>query len=178
MRSILDDSFNESRDYPCWYDPATHGPGRDENSDHSDVEARDVVLLRSIRWSLWLMVTMFTSFILIGGAGVFYLVLNAGASLERRASLAKRASELGRLGTTPFTEEQYLAVPSNMLISDSPGTVLAYRLPVARVHGWRLFATAAFCLRLHCAPGRIGRHRCGSCLRPRHQRHLERGRLC
>ncbi len=145
-REILDNSFPESQECTCWYDPITHGPDREANDDFATGETRDVVLVRGIRWSLWLMVTMFTTFILTGGAGVFYLVLNTGASLERRASLVKRASELGRMGKTPFTEEEYPMVPSNMLISDSPGTVLAFRLPVARVHGWRLFATAAFCL--------------------------------
>ena len=97
-------------------------------------------------WILWLSVLVLASFILIGGGGVVYTVLQVGTSAERRAALAKQAADIDLLSQTMPSSRDYPAVPRDANLTNSPGTMLAYRLPIAQSPGWRLFAAATFCL--------------------------------
>lgn len=111
------------REHPCWYDPADPGVA---------------VLERGCDWwtALWFLVPV--SFIVLGGGGLVYNVLHFGASAERRSAMAQRARlDLFENGQTPTADHPN--VPDAALVTDSPGTRLAYRLPIAATHAWFLF---------------------------------------
>jgi hypothetical protein len=107
------------RTYPCWYDPA-----------HPDV----AVLVRGSSWATWLVFTVPISLILIGAGGLVYTLLHWGKSAERRAAGAG-----GNGNRWPF-------VPQGADMTNSPGTRLKFRLPMATSPGWALFGTFAFCI--------------------------------
>jgi len=116
-------AFTVDREYPCWYDPAKPGVA---------------VLQRGCDWwtALWFLVPV--SFIVLGGGGLIYNVLNFGTSAERRAAFAPRARSVLFDPTQPL-QGDYPNVPDAALVTDSRGTRLAYRLPIAPTHAWFLF---------------------------------------
>jgi hypothetical protein len=121
-QAILD-QFEIGQQYPCWYDPA---------------DPKVAVLVRGYSWWFWLTFLVPASFVVIGGAGLVYAVLTWGKSAERRAAPAGRLGprELPGRRARPKTEHPTLPDPAN--ITNSPGTELAYRLPVASSTGVRL----------------------------------------
>lgn len=96
-----------------------------------------------IGYGFWLMVLLMTSFVLIGGTGVIWAVLQIGTSVERRSALARRAEEM-------VAEEEprpdFPGIPTYEGLTDSPGTELAFRLPCDHSPGWSLLAATTFCL--------------------------------
>jgi hypothetical protein len=115
--------INVDQEYPCWYDPADPG---------------QAVFERGCDWwtALWFLVPV--SFIVLGGGGLVYNVLHFGASAERRSAIAQRARiDLFEDGQDRAAD--YPNVPDASLITDSRGTRLAYRLPIAATHAWFLF---------------------------------------
>jgi len=116
-------AFAVDREYPCWYDPADPGVA---------------VLQRGCDWwtALWFLVPV--SCIVLGGGGLGYSLLHFGASAERRAVLAQRA-RLDLFEDGQAAAADYPNVPDASLITDSRGTRLAYRLPIAATHAWFLF---------------------------------------
>ncbi|HTU26972.1 MAG TPA: DUF3592 domain-containing protein [Pirellulales bacterium] len=121
--------FEVGKEYPCWYDPID--PGR-------------AVLVQGYSGWLYLSLLVPASFIAISTRRLIYIWLNWGTSAERRSMMSRRAGEL------EFFEEsrgKALAnVPSDTNWTNSPGTHLAYRLPIATTPGWTLFALLAACL--------------------------------
>lgn len=113
------------RTYDCWYDPA---------------EPSRVVLVRGSHVWIWLTFIVPICFILIGGIGLVYTALSWGASAERRAALVKRAAELTPFDTSGRAKSKFPNVPDSDKITDSPGTTLAFRLPVAIASIWGLLA--------------------------------------
>ncbi len=99
-------------------------------------------------WTFWLPVLIAAAFIVIGGIGVVYSVLQVGASRERRSSLVRRAADIELLSDTLLSPKDYPTLPRDTDITNSPGVALAYRLPIAQSPSWRFFAVAAFCLPL------------------------------
>jgi hypothetical protein len=97
-------------------------------------------------WLIWLLLAVFASFVLIGGGGVIYTVVQVGASAERRSALAKRAAEIDLTSDGAPKAKMYPNIPSDANLTNSPGITLAYRLPIAKSPVWRLSAAAAFCL--------------------------------
>lgn len=97
-------------------------------------------------WGLWLLVLVFSSLLLIGGVGVIYTLLHMGASVERRSALAKRATNLELLREAIPSPQEYLTIPRDADLINSPGITLAYRLPIAYSPAWKLFPVLAFCL--------------------------------
>ena len=94
--------------------------------------------------TFWLWVLVVTSLIVTGAVGFTYSVTRVAASDERRLALARRAKNIELL---PQTQSRRLpAIPSADNLTNSPGVILNYRLPVSEVQAWRLPATAAFCL--------------------------------
>lgn len=117
--------------YSCWYDPE---------------DPFTVVLARGYSWWAWALLAVPVSFIVIGLGGLVYSVLNWGKSAERRAALAHRLDE-GRLftangRTAAAAPPEFL--PDDVDLTNSPGTKLRYRLPMAASPGWTLFGLLAF----------------------------------
>lgn len=116
------EQFEIGRQYPCWYDPR---------------DPRRAVLKRGYTWFAWLMLLFPAPFLAIGGGGLFYVLLNWGKSAERRAVEAKRPARHDLFDEAGGIEPQFPYVPSDAVLTDSPGTRLAFRLPVATA-GWNL----------------------------------------
>ena len=117
----------------CWYDPA---------------DPSIAVLVRGYSWERWLVFTIPISFIIIGAGGLIHVLWHWGKSAERRAVSAQRAGERERdfFGANGAGEHRYPAVPQGANMTNSPGTKLKFRLPMATSPGWALFGTLAFCI--------------------------------
>jgi hypothetical protein len=116
--------FEVGKSYPCWYDP------QDPNV---------VVLRRGYTSYIWLMALLPFGCISIGAAGLVWRLSNWGASVERRAAVARRAAAIAPVdGQRPG--DAFPSVPPADNLSDSPGTVLTYRLPQAGPGRWALVA--------------------------------------
>jgi hypothetical protein len=81
------------------------------------------------------------SFVIIGGGGLVYTLLQWNASIERRALFAQRAARLD-LFDVAGGDRNFPAVPTDSHVTNSPGTTLAYRLPAAASTSLRLVAVA------------------------------------
>ncbi len=128
VKSVIE-QFEVGKKYPCWYDP---------------LDPQRVVLVRG--YSLWLYVSLLIplSFIVIGGGRMIYELAHWNASEERRSVLDSAAAvdwfeaEAG--------ERHFPNVPDGSNQTNSPGTKLAYRLPISATFGWTLFAAMAACI--------------------------------
>jgi hypothetical protein len=129
VKEILD-RFEIGSQHPLWYDPLD--PGR-------------VVLVRG--YSAWLYVSLLIplSFIVIGGGRMIFALVHWNASEERRSVLQQRAAQRD-LFEVPAGERDFPTVPTDANLTNSPGTTLAYRLPISTTPGWKLTATAAACI--------------------------------
>lgn len=124
------DEYEIGKQYPCWYDP---------------IDPARVILVRG--YSLWLYVALLIplSFIIIGGGRLVLTLLHWNASQERRALLAQRAAQID-LFEVESGNRSFPTVPADSNLTNSPGTTLAYRLPMAATTSWTLFATSAACV--------------------------------
>ncbi len=100
----------------------------------------------TLGWGFWLRAMVVASFVLIGGGGVIYTVLQVGTSAERRSAMAKRAANIDLTGEAPVTTNKHPAIPRDANLTNSPGVRLAYRLPVTHAGAWVLIAATAFFL--------------------------------
>lgn len=124
-------SYQAGQKHPCWYDPA---------------DPSVAVLARSYTWWFWLTLAIPASFILIGVGGLVHAAMTWGKSAERRSALAQRASQIAPFDARARDAAALPSVPRPAGVTDSPGTTLAYRLPIVAASGWKLFAGAAACL--------------------------------
>jgi hypothetical protein len=125
------DRFEEGQAYSCWYDPA---------------EPAVAVLVRGYQWWIWPALLIFASFVVIGAGGLVYTALHWGKSAERRAA-AVRSVPAAELFDLPATADpQYPYIPDSSEITSSPGTRLAYRLPLTQSPGWTLFGLLVACI--------------------------------
>ncbi len=124
------DEFQVGQRYPMWYDPLD--PGR-------------VVLVRG--YSRWLYISLLIplSFIVIGGGRMVYALIGWNTSDELRSVIDQRAAKRD-LFEGPASDDAFPTVPEDTNLTNSPGTTLAYRLPMSTAIGWRLIATAAACI--------------------------------
>ena len=129
------DRFEVGREYACWYDP------RDPST---------AVLVRGYHWFTWLMLLLPLSFIVIGGGGLAFSLLNAGKSAERRAVMAQRATQIDLFDEIAETRREFPHVPRDTNLTNSPGTTLAYRLPVDATPTWALLAGLAAAVTALC----------------------------
>jgi len=120
--------FHVGQEYACWYDPTSPSTA---------------VLVRGFSWSIWLAFVVPVSFILLGGVGLVHALLRAGTSAERRAALAKRAAKIDLFDAGRGKAADYPTVPDSATINDSPGTRLAYRLPLRDSPAWPLVVLGA-----------------------------------
>ena len=121
------DRFADRASGTCWYDPDDPG---------------SAVLVRGYQWWIWPALLVPVSFIAIGVGGLIYTMLNWGKSAERRAAARKLpAAEL--FDRPAKADPQFPFVPDCSEITSSPGTRLAYRLPLAQSPGWAIFGLLA-----------------------------------
>ena len=125
------DEFKVGREYPCWYDP---------------VNPEQAVLVRGYSGWTYLLLLVPVSFVAIGGGGLAYTLWHWGTSTERRSALEQRAANMGLLINSANDREDFPQVPSDADWKSSPGTQLAYRLPIGTAPGWQLFALCVACL--------------------------------
>ncbi|MHB0957214.1 MAG: hypothetical protein ACYC6N_01320 [Pirellulaceae bacterium] len=97
-------------------------------------------------FGFWVMVLVLVSFMLIGGGGVIFTVLQVGTSAERRSAMARRAADMNPISETPPSHREYPTIPRDANLTNSPGIRLAFRLPVMHAGPWVLFAATAFFL--------------------------------
>lgn len=116
------DQFVKDQSASCWYDPAN--PGR-------------AVLVRGYQWWLWLVFILPVSFVVIGAGGLVYAIVHWGKSAECQAARAKQTAA-DRL-ETKGSASPLPNVPDGSDIESSPGTRLAFRLPLSRSPAWALF---------------------------------------
>lgn len=117
--------------YPCWYDPA---------------DPRVAVLERGASWWIWLVLVIPASFVAIGGGGLIYRMLSWGKSAEHRAAVARRVSRHDPFKTNGASAGELPNIPDGSDITNSPGTQLRFRLPIATSAGWALFGVLLACL--------------------------------
>jgi len=122
---------NQENLFCCWYNPA---------------DPREAVLVRGYRWWVWLVFTVPISFIAIGAGGLIFALLHWGKSAERRAAMTQRAQDRDLFAAGGRGDRNFPFIPQGVNITNSPGTKLQYRLPVAGSVGWSLFIALAFCV--------------------------------
>ncbi len=125
------DRFTTVKQYPCWYDP--------------DDPATAVVVRGYSGW-LWSLLLLPVSFMIIGGAGLLYIVLHWGKSTEHRAAARQLAARLDMFDETASMAKDFPNVPRDANLTNSPGTRLKYRLPIHMTHGLKLFVAAWICV--------------------------------
>ena len=123
--------FEIGKRYPCWYDPA---------------DPRRAVLLQGYSGWMYLFLLVPLPFIAIGGFGLVLALMRWSTSAERRAVITRRAAQLDPFEAPGESENSFPQVPAEGNLTNSPGTALAYRLPVTAAPGWMLFATLMACL--------------------------------
>ena len=97
-------------------------------------------------YGFWVMVLVLASFVIMGGAGLIWTVLQLGISAERRSALTHQAANLDLFQSVIPQPEKYPTLPSHEGLTNSPGIDLAYRLPPSESPGWRLLAKTVFAL--------------------------------
>lgn len=117
--------------HACWYDPT---------------DPNVAVLMRNSGWWAWLALIVPVSFILIGGGGLIFEVFGWGKSTERRADIARRASQIDLMEKNGRSKAEFPHVPDATNITNSPGTNLAFRLPAMASSTWALAFMLSACL--------------------------------
>ncbi|MEX0586262.1 MAG: hypothetical protein WD176_06445 [Pirellulales bacterium] len=123
------DRFQVGEQYACW---------------HSETDPTRVVLARNISYWPWLVLAVPASLLLIGAGRLGYNLASWRTSAERRAALIQRASQFDVFDESLQGGHDVPGVPSAGNWTNSPGTRLAYRLPLASSTGWKLFGCASF----------------------------------
>ncbi len=123
--------FEVGHEYPCWYDP---------------IDPSRAVLVRGYSFFLYLVLLVPLSFIVTGSGGLIYTITHWGTSAERRAALARQAAGRDLFESNGAAQPKYPAVPGDANLTNSPGTTLTYRLPLAVAQGWALFLAVSACL--------------------------------
>lgn len=122
--------FEVGKQYPCWYDP------RDPSK---------AVVKRGFTWFAWITLLLPACFMIIGGGGLGYTLWNWGKSAERRSAQSQHAP-LDLFEGASLAESELPGVPRGASLTDSPGTRLKYRLPIAVSTFWALLALIVGCL--------------------------------
>jgi hypothetical protein len=123
---------------PCWYDPANVGT---------------VVLERGYNWWMWLLALLLPSALLaFGGSGLMRAISRWGRSEERSAVLSRFTDMLDPLASGPPQADDHPGVPTCDNLVNSPGTFLAYRLPIESPESWTLIGFGLFALLWNSVP--------------------------
>jgi hypothetical protein len=98
-------------------------------------------------WWPWIALVIPIALLIYGGTGLILLLWQSSVSTERRAAVARKASEWeipvgpGQAGRVSLPN-----VPPIDAVVDSPGVRLPYRLPIDAASGWVSITMAAVCL--------------------------------
>ncbi len=103
-----------------------------------------------------LRISVAVALILVGAFRTIATPLLIGLSAERRSAIAKRASEIDIVADVRAAKVEMPTVPRNDNITNSPGTNLSYRIPLARSPVWRFFTTASISTTLLVATTVLG----------------------
>jgi hypothetical protein len=122
--------FEVGKTYPCWYDPL--------NYDHA-------VLVRGYSGWRYLLLLLPFGMIAISAGGLIFTWSHWDTSAERRAVIQQRAPQIDVFEPVGGGSPQYPTVPGDANLTNSPGTNLKYRLPMA-APGWTLFGALIACL--------------------------------
>ncbi len=114
------------REYPCWVDPSDPG---------------NAVLVRGYSGWTWLTLIVPVSFMILGGGGLIYTVIPWGRSAERRAALTQRVQQHDLLNGNGHARREFPHIPNGGDITNSPGTRLRFRLPIASSPAWAMIGT-------------------------------------
>lgn len=115
---------------PAWYDPADPGV---------------VVLERGFNWPMWLLTLVLPgALVTFGGSGLLRALVRWGASEERRAVAGGIVGTLAPLTAAVRQDPGHPTIPACDDHINSPGTVLAYRLPIDSPEGWTLIGFGMF----------------------------------
>ena len=124
-QQALLDQYTIGEHYPAWYDPA---------------DPAQVVLERSFSWWLWLGLLIPVALILFGAVRMVSELFRWNASPER---LSQPRFKVASSTTTELITSQpggeFPTLPRDDNITNSPGTHLAYRLPI-NISSWVLLA--------------------------------------
>lgn len=117
---------------PGWYDPADPGT---------------VVIERGYNWWMWLLALLLPgALVAFGGSGLARTIRRWGRSEERCAVPSRLAEILDPLAAAPRQAPDHPGVPSCDDMVNSPGTFLAYRLPIESPESWALLGFGLFAL--------------------------------
>lgn len=115
---------------PGWYDPAA---------------PTTVVLKRGYNWWTWLLTLLLPgALISFGGMGLARAIRRWGRSEERCAVPSRFSEILDPLAAGPRQAADHPGVPACDDLINSPGTVLAYRLPIESPENWTLLGFGLF----------------------------------
>ena len=123
--------FVVGQNYLCWYNPTNPA---------------EVVLVHGYRWWIWVLFVVPFSFIVIGLVGGGYALLSWGKSAEHQAAIARRVQQGDPFVGNGTGRRQYPNIPIGADITNSPGTTLEFRLPIATASNWALFGIGAACV--------------------------------
>jgi hypothetical protein len=102
-----------------------------------------------IGFGTWVALLVVTTFVLVGGAGLFLTVWEIGASAERRSAIIRRAANIELIREVRTRQDGLPNIPRGFNLTNSPGVKLTYRLPSLESPAWHLTAaaiTAILCL--------------------------------
>lgn len=115
---------------PAWFDPS---------------DPKVVVLERGFNWWMWLLALVLPgALVAFGGSGLVRAVVRWSASEERRAVPRGLVGSLAPLTTGPRQAPDHPGVPACDDHVNSPGTFLAYRLPIDSPESWALIGLGMF----------------------------------
>lgn len=128
MAAAAIESTTLSSEVACWHDPA---------------DPRVVILERGYNWWMWALTLLLPgSLLAFGGAGVARTIATWGKSEERQAAAGFLDSNRGE---EPATAARPGVPPCDDLVN-SPGTILAFQLPVESGESWTLLGFGLFAL--------------------------------
>lgn len=115
-----------------WYDPDEPGT---------------VVLERGFNWWMWLLTLLLPgALVAFGGSGLARAIHRWGRSEERCAVPTRLTGILDPLAAAQRQSRDHPGIPPCDDMTNSPGTVLSYRLPIESPESWSLLGLGLFAL--------------------------------
>ena len=94
----------------------------------------------------WALIFILSALIVTGAVGIFRIVFSVRTSAERRSVIANNAATIQQRIEGRLPSGDYPTIPDDANFTNSPGTELKYRLPLAAAPAWNLMVSALFCL--------------------------------
>ena len=115
-------------------------------SSHVMQPQGDEVFAVGSGYGFWFLLVVLLSFALIGGSGVLLRAWRVGTTAERRSAIEQRAGGMEIITDRDADHEELPSIPRDANLTNSPGTTLRYRLPLAQSPAWLLSAAMMFSL--------------------------------